>query len=81
MALQLCLMTMGFIKCGGALVQVATPLPSSSPSATPEARTSMPATEEGIPQPGVLTPTFFLFIMGLGLLAGGFFLRFFKCNL
>lgn len=54
--------------------------PSPTPTATPSAepRVSMPSTEEGVPESGVLTPTFFLFIMGLGLLTGGFFLKFSK---
>lgn len=51
-----------------------TPSATASPSAEP--RTSMPATEGGIPQPGVLTPTFFLFIMGASLLIGGVILKF-----
>jgi hypothetical protein len=46
---------------------IATPSPSptASPPATPAGRVSMPATEEGIPTPGYLTPTFFVFMMGL----------------
>lgn len=51
--------------------------PSPTPSPSPQPRVSMPSTEEGVPEPGVLTPTFYLFIMGLGLLIGGSVLKFF----
>jgi len=49
---------------------IATPSPSptASPTATPAGRVSMPSTEEGVPTPGYLTPTFFVFIMGLVLM-------------
>lgn len=57
------------------------PSAEGTPSPSPDARTSMPSTDGGVPQSGVLTPTFFLFIMGLGLLGGGFFLRIFKLKL
>lgn len=52
--------------------------PSGEATPSPEPRVSMPSTEEGVPQPGVLTPTFFLFIMGLSLLIGSFFLKTFN---
>ena len=41
----------------------------ASPSSAP--RTSMPATDTGVPEPGGLTPTLILLIMGLGFLIGG----------
>jgi len=60
-------------------------LPSftSSPSATPTVsptptlppRTTRPGTEPGIPRPGVLTPTFFVSIMGGVIFLSGVFLR------
>ncbi len=44
---------------------------SPSPSVTPSGRVSMPSTEEGVPGAGYLTPTFLVFIMGLGLISFG----------
>lgn len=48
----------------------ATPSPSASPSA-PSTRAAIPSTEGGVPEPGYLTPTFLLFIMGTGLISLG----------
>lgn len=53
----------------------ATITPTPTPTATPSARTAMPATEEGVPEPGYLTPTFLVFIMGLGLILSGFVIK------
>lgn len=39
-----------------------------TPTATPAARAAMPSTEAGVPEPGYLTPTFFVFIMGVVLM-------------
>lgn len=47
------------------------PSVSPSPSASPSGRVSMPSTEEGVPDSGYLTPTFLVFIMGLGLISFG----------
>lgn len=44
-----------------------------TPTATPPARTSMPSTQSGVPSSGYLTPTFFVFIMGLALIFLGLF--------
>jgi hypothetical protein len=45
---------------------------SASISATPTAtRSSMPSTESGVPEPGTLTPTYLLSIVGLGLFVLG----------
>jgi hypothetical protein len=53
----------------------ATVTPSSG-SATPTAtRSSMPATESGLPDVGTLTPTYVLSILGLGLFVLGWLLR------
>ncbi|MBM3208795.1 fibronectin type III domain-containing protein [Candidatus Shapirobacteria bacterium] len=51
----------------------ATLTPSPVPTVPP--RVSQPGTESGVPKPGVLTPTFFLSMMGIVLFIGGFFLR------
>lgn len=54
------------------------PTPSPSPTATPTTppgRVSLPSTQEGTPIPGNLTPTFYLFIMGLALLLLGLFIN------
>lgn len=48
-----------------------TATPSGEIEASPTARTSMPATDTGVPEPGSLTPTWLLLIMGLGFLIGG----------
>jgi len=45
--------------------------PSGEIEASPAARTSMPATDAGVPAAGSLTPTWLLLIMGLGFLTGG----------
>ena len=42
-----------------------------SPSASPSGQVSMPSTEAGVPDSGYLTPTFLVFIMGLGLISFG----------
>lgn len=60
-----------------------TPLltPSPSPTATPTAtptvapRTGLPATEEGVPEPGYLTPTFIVCLMGIVLILSGLLLK------
>jgi len=49
--------------------------PTSTSSATDSSRSSMPSTSSGVPTSGYLTPTFMVFIMGLGLIFIGFFLR------
>lgn len=50
--------------------------PSATISATPTAtRSSMPSTESGVPEPGTLTPTYLLSIVGLGLFVFGVLLR------
>lgn len=55
----------------------ATPSGSASPGATPAAsippRVSMPSTESGIPESGVLTPTLVVVILGLALFGAGVF--------
>lgn len=49
-----------------------TPSPTATPSPTPTptltTRISLPSTEGGVPQPGYLTPTVFVFIMGVVLI-------------
>lgn len=52
-----------------------TPSPTPTPTATPAAREAMPSTEEGVPEPGNLTPTFFVFIIGLVLILTGFVVK------
>ena len=52
-----------------------TPSPTPTPTATPAAREAMPSTEEGVPEPGNLTPTFFVFIVGLILILTGFVVK------
>jgi hypothetical protein len=42
-----------------------------SPSVTPSGQVSLPSTEAGVPESGYLTPTFLVFIMGLGLISFG----------
>jgi hypothetical protein len=49
--------------------------PTATPTASPAARTSMPATSGGVPEPGSLTPTWLLLIMGIGFLLGGAILK------
>lgn len=51
----------------------ATPLPSATP--TLPSRTTLPSTDSGIPRPGVLTPTFLISMMGIGMFVLGIFLR------
>lgn len=46
-----------------------------TPTSTASARTSMPSTAGGVPTPGDLTPTFLIFIMGLGLILSGFVVK------
>lgn len=48
-----------------------TPTLEPSPTSTSSARASIPSTEAGIPKPGHLTPTFFLLIIGVGLIILG----------
>ena len=52
-----------------------TPLPTSTPTPTTAPRTEMPSTESGVPDSGFVTPTFFFFIIGTGLMATGFLLK------
>lgn len=52
-----------------------TPTVTPTPTATPVAREVMPSTEEGVPEPGYLTPTFVVFIMGLILILTGFVVK------
>lgn len=55
------------------------PTPTASPSPTPTSttsgRVSMPSTEGGVPDPGYLTPTFLVSIMGCSLIFLGLFLK------
>lgn len=61
----------------------ATPSAETTPTATPTAtvtptaapRTGIPSTEGGIPDSGHLTPTFLVFIMGLGFILIGFVIK------
>jgi len=52
-----------------------TTTPTTSPSATPTvieaSGSSMPSTESGVPEAGVLTSTYWLLIVGLGLFLTG----------
>jgi len=50
-----------------------TPSPTSTSSGTDSGRTTMPSTESGVPESGVLTLTLAIFMMGVGLFAGGAF--------
>jgi len=50
-----------------------TATPSPSPTASPSDRVSVPSTEDGVPEPGYLTPTFLLLIMGVSLILFGLF--------
>jgi len=67
------------------LTPTATPIASGTatptpivPTATPTtARTSMPSTDSGVPDSGVLTPTFVFSIMGIILIAAGIFFNVF----
>lgn len=52
------------------------PTPTTSPTVTPttpptSTRAAMPSTDEGVPTPGILIPTFLIFIMGLVLTSLG----------
>jgi hypothetical protein len=51
------------------------PTPSLSPTATPSTRTAMPSTEGGVPDSGFMTPTFILFLGGLGMILVSFVLK------
>jgi len=53
----------------------ATPKLTPTPTSTASARTGMPSTEAGVPTSGNLTPSFLMFIMGLGLVFTGFILK------
>lgn len=44
----------------------ATPTKKATPTPTTIARSSMPSTESGVPATGILTPTIFVLIMGIG---------------
>lgn len=48
-----------------------TATPITTPTATPTATPSVPSTEAAVPEPGYLTPTFLLLIMGIGLILLG----------
>lgn len=48
-----------------------TATPSAEVTATPSARTTMPSTESGVPESGVMTPTLILLIAGSLLFVGG----------
>lgn len=54
------------------------PTPTTTPIASPTAvpRTAMPATEEGVPEPGYLTPTIFFVILGTVFVFSGLFLNY-----
>ena len=61
----------------------ATPSAEASPTATPTTtltptpapRTGIPSTEGGVPESGYLTPTFLVFIMGVGFIMIGFVIK------
>lgn len=63
----------------GSATPISTPTPTVSPSTTPSATptvveasgSSMPSTESGVPEAGVLTSTYWLLIVGLGLFLTG----------
>lgn len=48
-----------------------TAIPELSPTATPASRVSLPSTESGVPEPGNLTPTLILSIIGIVLISLG----------
>lgn len=48
-----------------------TSTPSATPTASSGGRTTMPSTSSGLPEPGLLTPTIWLLIVGIGLFFGG----------
>lgn len=48
-----------------------TPTPTATGSATDSGRATMPSTESGVPESGVLTLTLAIFMMGVGLFVGG----------
>lgn len=48
-----------------------TPTLTITPTPTPPARAGVPSTEAGVPEPGYLTPTFLLFIIGFSLIIFG----------
>jgi len=52
-------------------VITATPSGEATPSASPAARTSMPSTESGIPDPGSWEISLLMLLTGLGLIIGG----------
>jgi len=56
-------------------VITATPSGESTPSATPVARTSMPSTESGVPDPGSWEISLLMLLTGLGLVIGGVTIR------
>jgi hypothetical protein len=53
-----------------------TPTSTSTPTPTAAARESMPATEEGVPEPGFLTPTALFVVLGSVLILSGLFFNF-----
>lgn len=57
--------------------QKTSPPPTGGPTSSASARVSLPSTESAVPESGTLTPTFALFIMGIGLIFVGvhFFLK------
>jgi hypothetical protein len=53
------------------LIPSPSPLTSPSLSPSPQVRTTMPSTSSGVPTTGTITPTFFVFILGFGLILSG----------
>lgn len=60
---------------GGLPSFTATSSATPTPTATSSGRTTMPATVSGIPEPGMLTPTLGLLIVGVGLFISGIYWR------
>ncbi len=58
----------------------ASPSPTLTPTPIPATRTAIPSTEGGVPDSGYLTPTFLVFIMGLGLILIGFVIKKFAAH-
>ncbi len=53
----------------------ASPTPTTTPTTVPATRAAIPSTDGGVPEPGHLTPTFLIFIMGAGLILMGFVIK------
>jgi hypothetical protein len=60
---------------GGLPSFTATASATPTPTASDVGRTTMPATVSGIPEPGVLTPTLSLLIVGIGMFISGIYWR------